>query len=195
MHPQGSTGVPPAWPPAPGPLPRPKWSWSGLLGVGIGTVALIIAIVAVAKPSGAPPAQNATAPTSTSPSTAPAGDTSAANHELCTAIAPLMTENDYFTTTWVKSGHTGSPERDAATKPFVAATQDWAARIQPVIDAHPDADPYLRRTLQRFVDDNRLLIADVAAGPATPYDDTIYNDSVAAYGGPLSVCTGLGIKW
>lgn len=193
MYPQGSTGIPPAWPPSPGQPPRPKWSWTGLLGVAIGTVALVVAIVGVTRTPSAPPASVAA---STTPSqTAASSDTTAANRDLCLAIAPLMTENDRFTTTWVKSGHTGSPERDAATKPFVAATQDWAGRIQPVIDAHPDADPYLRRTLQRFVDDNRLLIADVAAGPATPYDDTIYNDSVAAYGGPLSVCTGLGIKW
>jgi len=106
-----------------------------------------------------------------------------------------MTESDATTNAWVKSGHTGSPERDAATPKYVADTQNWVRRIQPIIDAHPDADPYLHRTLQRFVDDQRLLIADVAAGPWQPYDDAIYSDSSGAYSGPLSVCRGLGVKW
>lgn len=193
MHPQGSTGVPPSWSPPPGPPPRPKWSWSGLLGVGIGTVALAVAIVGVARTPSGPPASVAV---STTPSqTASAADTTAANRDLCSAIAPLMTESDRTTTEWVKSGHTGSPERDAATPKYVAATQDWVRRIQPIIDAHADVDPYLHRTLQRFVDDRRLLIADVAAGPWQPYDDAAYSDSLAAYSGPLSVCSELEVKW
>ncbi len=164
--------------------------------MGIGTVALVVAIVAVARPSSAPAAQVASAPASTSPSSvAPAGDTSAADRDLCTAIAPLMTESDTTATAWVNSGHTGSPERDAATPKYVSSTQDWVRRIQPVIDAHPDVDPYLHRTLQRFVDDQRLLIADIAAGPWQPYDATIYSDANAAGSGPLSVCSGLGVKW
>jgi hypothetical protein len=106
-----------------------------------------------------------------------------------------MTESDSVTNAYIDSGGATSPERNAARPKFVSDTRDWTSRIQPIIDAHPDVDPYFARTLQRFVDDRRLLITDLDAGPSLPYDETVYSDSMAAYNGPLRTCYDLGVKW
>ena len=53
--------------------------------------------------------------------------------------------------------------------------------MQPVIDSHGDADPFLLRSMQRFVDDQRDLVADLEAGDGAewlPYDQTSWNDSL-----------------
>ncbi|MEE6140366.1 hypothetical protein SKC41_29145 [Mycobacterium sp. 050128] len=78
---------------------------------------------------------------------------------------------------------------------FVSDTKDWVGRIQPIIDSHPDVDPYFQRTLQRFVDDEKSLAIDLAAGPWQPYDQTIWNDALGAENGPMSTCWALGVKW
>lgn len=78
---------------------------------------------------------------------------------------------------------------------FISDTKDWVGRIQPIIDSHPGVDPYFHRTLQRFVDDQRNLVADLEAGPWQPYDQTIWNDGLGAGNGPQVTCWDLGIKW
>jgi hypothetical protein len=155
--------------------------------------ALVVGIVALVRPT--TPSAPA-APTSITPA-APSGPTdfTAANRAFCTAIAPLMTEDDRVAKTFSNSGPEGSPGRDAAKAAFISATKDSVGRIQPIIDAHPNVDPYLRRSLQRFVDDQRFLVADLEAGPWQPYDQTIWNDSLGAGSGPLSICWDLGVKW
>lgn len=196
MHPQGSTGVPPAWPPPPGPPPRPKWSWSGLLGVGIGTVALVVAIVAVARPSAsslthvAPPSAASSTVTSTA-----AKDSVAEARALCTVLAPLFGEMDQKSNAWQATGDPGTPARDAALPGYRAFVEDWAGRAQDALAAHPDADSFLKRTLQRFIDDRILMVRNMRPGPATEYDKEAWADSGTAYEGPLSVCYQLGIKW
>lgn len=106
-----------------------------------------------------------------------------------------MTENNQAAKTFTGLGPAGSPERDAGKDKFISVTRDWVGRIQPVIDNHLSVDPYLHRSLQRFVDDQRFLITDLEAGPWQPYDQTIWNDSLAAGSGPLSICWDLGVKW
>jgi len=64
-----------------------------------------------------------------------------------------------------------------------------------VLDSHPNVDPYFKRSLQRFIDDGKLLAADLKPGPTKSYDDAIWSDSMAAYGGPLSICYDLGVQW
>jgi hypothetical protein len=129
------------------------------------------------------------------PPTAAAGDTSAADKALCEGIAALMVESDRMSNAWTSSGDTGTPERDAALPGFVAATESWVPRIQSVLDEHTDAQPFFRRTLQRYIDDRRLLVANIRPGPSTSYDRTLWADSLGAYGGPLSICQKLGVKW
>jgi hypothetical protein len=155
--------------------------------------ALVIGIVDLTRssPSAAPAA---TTPTAPGPTSAPA-DTTAANRALCTAIAPLMTEDNRVAKTLSSLAPAGSPAWNAALPKFVSDTKDWVGRIQPVIDSHPDVDPYFRRSLQRFVDDQRYLVADLEEGPWQDYDQTIWNDGLGADNGPLNVCWDLGVKW
>lgn len=160
----------------------------------ISLAALAVGIVAlVTRPTPAPAAAAGTAPTV--PSTAPGGDTSAADRALCTAIAPLMTENDQTNNAYVKSGDAGTPARDAATPKFISDTLNWIGRAQPILDQNPDVDPFFKRSLQRFIDDQHLIVVDLTPGPLTSYAKTLFSDSVGAYSGPLHICDGLGIKW
>ena len=147
----------------------------------------------------------ARAPVSPSPPTAAAqqpASTTDADRSLCQAVAPLMAESDKVSNSYVDIGPAGTPARDAATPKFVADTQDWARRIQQVLDAHTTTqtgsavpEPFLSRSLQRYIDDMRLFVASVRPGGGTRYDDAAWTDGIVAYGGPLSVCQSLGVKW
>lgn len=134
---------------------------------------------------------------SSAASTAAAGgaETEAANRALCTAIAPLMADDARRSNAFVDAGPQGTPERDAAIPGFSAGVEDWAGQIQEVVDAHAQADPFLRRTLQRFVDDRVLLSRNIRPGPPKAHTDQIWSDSLSALGGPLSVCGRLGVSW
>jgi hypothetical protein len=210
----GGPGAPYGPPPhvpggAPAPPPgQPPYGWqqvpqpprhrgSKVLAAGViaaivlATAALVVGIVDLTRSTPAP----AVASSGPSTPTAPAGDTSTADRALCTAIAPLMGENDRINNTYGQLGDAGSPPRDAATPKFVTDTEDWAGRIQPILDQHPDANPYLRRTTQRFIDDQRLLASDITTGPLQEYIKSLFSDSIAAYAGPLHVCYELGVKW
>jgi hypothetical protein len=166
----------------------------GVAAILLATAALVVGIVDLVRP--ATPAAPA-ASTSTTPA-APPGPTdfTAANRALCTAIAPLMTDSNRVAKAYSSLGPAGTPTWNAGVPKFISDTKDWVGHIQPVIDSHPDADPFFRRSLQRFVDDRRFLILDLeAAGPYPAYDDTIWNDSLAAGSGPLNICWDLGVKW
>lgn len=122
-------------------------------------------------------------------------DTASANRALCGAIAPLMGDNDRVSKALSSQAPSGSPAWNAAMPKFISDTKEFVGRIQPIIDSHPDVDPYFHRTLQRFVDDQRNLVADLDAGPWQPYDQTIWNDGLGAYNGPQVTCWDLGVKW
>jgi hypothetical protein len=179
------------------PLP-PRQGKSKVSAIAIGaailiaTAALIVGIIDLMRPStsAAPIAGTSSLPSQSSPA-----DMTAANRALCSAIAPLMTESDRISKAYSNLGPAGSPTYSAGISTFVADTKNWVGRIQPAIDGHPDVDPFLRRSLQRFVDDRRYLVADLEEGPAQPYDRTIWNDSLSAYNGPLTVCWDIGVKW
>ena len=126
----------------------------------------------------------------------PAADTAGADKALCTAIAPVMADSDRITNEWEHSGPQGSAARTAALPAFVASTTEWTTKAQAELDLHPDAQPFLRRTLQRYIDDRRQLAYDLrGGGPLQPYDDAGYADSMMAYAGPLAICADLGVKW
>lgn len=162
-----------------------------MTAIVIAIAALIIGVAGMNRL----PASPVTVTERASPSTRSAHDQQAANRALCNAIAPLMTENDRISKTYSNLGPAGSPTYNAGISTFVGDTTNWIGRIQPAIDGYPDADPYLRRSLQRFVDDRRFLAADLEEGPLQPYDQTDWNDSLSAYNGPLMVCWNLGVKW
>ncbi|MUL78749.1 hypothetical protein FZI94_22165 [Mycobacterium sp. CBMA226] len=114
---------------------------------------------------------------------------------MCSALSPLFAENDKKSNAWLATGEPGTPARDAALPGYRAFIEDWAGRAQDVVNAHPDADPFLKRTTQRFIDDRVLMVRNMRAGPSTTYDDQAWADSMTAYEGPLTACDSLGIKW
>ena len=198
---QPGTPAPPGGPPGYGwryaasTPPTPPRRSKGLAAavaaaIVLATAALVVGIVDLTR-SSTPGAPAASAPTT---SVSPA-DTTAANRALCNAIAPLMAEDDQRANAWIATGAPGTPARDTALPKFRTDTEDWAHRVQDVQNAHLNAEPFLKRTLQRFIDDRVLLVRNMRPGPAKQYDDEAWSDSMTAYGGPLSVCGGLGIKW
>ena len=218
VSPHGMPGVQHGQPPGPAapgppaaPAPPPGYDWrnqaspparrnKGLVAAVaaasiLAIAALVVGIINLTRPAPtAQPSAAGAAPTTAAP--LPAQNTTDADRALCQAIRPLMAESDKITQAYSNAGGSPTaPERVAATPKFVSDTQDWVDRIQPVVDAHPAGDPFLQRSLQRFIDDRKLLIADLKAGPWQNYDETIYEDSVAAYSAPLSICWNLGVKW
>lgn len=127
--------------------------------------------------------------------TSAAADTSAADRALCMVIAPLMAEDDRASNTWRNTGDPGTPARDGALPKYRSDTEDWARRIQPLLDEHQDANSFFRRTLQRFVDDRILYVRNARPGAPEDYDNEIWADSLSVYGGPLSICNELDVKW
>ncbi len=159
----------------------------------VALAALAVGIVAlVTQPSAAPVA----AGPSGQPSSAPvATDTTEADRALCTAIGPMLAEYDETNNAYGDLGDSGTPARDAATPKFIRDTTDWISRVQPVVDQHPEADPFLRRSVQRYIDDKHLIVLDLEPGPLPQYLRTLFSDSVGAYSGPLHICERLGVTW
>jgi hypothetical protein len=182
------------WQPPPPPVKRGK-GLAAAVGAAIvlAAAALVVGIVALVRPApSAPPP--AAAPSSSSAH--PTGTTEA-NRAFCTDVAPLMTESDTSAQAFSSVGK-DSPDWKAAAEKFVPETKAWVSRMQPVIDRHGDADPFLLRSMQRFVDDRRYLVADLTAGDGAewmPHDQTNWNDSLSALDGPMTVCWDLGVKW
>ena len=183
------------WQPAPPPPVKRGKGLATAVGAAIvlAAAALVVGIIALVRPApSAPPP--AAAPASSSAH--PAGTTEA-NRAFCTDIAPLMTESNKTAQAFSHVGK-DSPDWKAAAEKYIPATKEWVGRMQPVIDSHGDADPYLLRSMQRFVDDQRDLVADLEAGSGAawlPYDQTNWNDGLSALSGPAGVCWDLGVKW
>jgi hypothetical protein len=106
-----------------------------------------------------------------------------------------MHESNETGKAFVNLGHSGTPPRDAGIPDYEASVLDWAKRIQPILDGQADADPFLRRTLQRMVDDIRIYATSIRPGPETDADAAAWNDATVAYGGPYDVCHRLGVQW
>jgi hypothetical protein len=106
-----------------------------------------------------------------------------------------MAEINGISNTYLALGEAGTPARDSALPKFISDTQDWIGRVQPILDQHPDARPFFRRSLQRFIDDRNLLVLGLKPGPLSPEAYAMWSDSLGAYSGPLHVCDQLGVKW
>lgn len=195
-------GAPPGVPPNRNTAGTPVSAQQGKPTAALATVsvvlaaaALVVAVVSVTRvPTSAASQSVSSSPTPSTDSPSPE-DHSSADRALCTAIAPLMAENNRINNEYAHLGDAGTPARDAATPKFISDTQDWVARVQPVVDEHPGADPFFRRTLQRFIDDQTLIVADLQPGPLTSFAKSLWSDSTGAYSGPLHSCENLGIKW
>jgi uncharacterized membrane protein len=183
-------------PPVPQQFGAPVSRRSPLLGIGVivaillGATALVVSLTGVGRQS----VQSTTA-TSASATPAAGGDTTEADRALCQAIAPVMTDADKAANDWTAQGEQGTPSSDAALPKFVSDSRDHAKRLQESLDSHSEVQPFFRRTLQRYIDDLSLYVANVRPGAKQPYDATMWSESLGAYGGPLSICQGLGINW
>jgi len=198
-QPQPGQYLPPhsyAQPPQPTPPPGKRGL---LMTVGLAitallaTAALVVGVIAISRPTTTTPA-NRTSPAA-SPTTSGATDTTAADRNLCEAVGPLLRESDETGKAFVNLGQSGTPARDAGIPGYEASVLDWVKRIQPVLDSHSEADPFLRRTLQRMVDDIRIYATSIRPGPETAPDAAAWNDASVAYGGPFDVCHRLGVQW
>jgi hypothetical protein len=184
---------------APSPQPPPTPRNRGLLitaglvaAILLATAALVVGIIAISRPTittSATPAPPSGSPTAT------ATDTSAADRQLCKGVGPLLRESNETGKAFVNLGNPGTPARDAGIPDYQASVLDWVKRIQPVLDSHTEADPFLRRTLQRMVDDIRIYATSIRPGPETAPDAAAWNDATVAYGGPFDVCHRLGVQW
>jgi hypothetical protein len=168
----------------------------GLLGaIGIvvalllGAAALVVALTGVGRQPAPGPGLGAPTPTTAS------GSTDDADRALCEAIAPLMAESNKAAKEFFDLGEQGTSARDAALPKFAADTKDWAHRAQAILDANPDVQPFLARTLQRYIDDLKLYAQSIRPGPQQTYDAAAWTDSLVAYGGPLATCQDLGVNW
>lgn len=150
--------------------------------------ALTVAIIGLVR-SG--PAHN----TQPAVGAAASGDTTEADRALCTAVAPLLAEESRINKAYLDLGDSGTPASDAATPQFIIDVSDWVSAVQPVVNEHPNADPFLQRSLQRFIDDLNLIVLDLKPGPWPQYIKTLWSDSVGAYSGPFHVCYRLGVTW
>jgi hypothetical protein len=162
----------------------------------VGVIALVVGVIVLVRPAPSAPSAPPPVAAPASSSAHPTGTTEA-NRAFCTDIAPLMTESDKTAQAFSHPAK-NSPEWKAGVPAFVNDTKTWVVRMQPVIDSHGDADPFLLRSMQRFVDDRRSLVADLEAGDGAewrPDDQTSWNDSLLAGSGPLSACWDLGVKW
>jgi hypothetical protein len=186
-------------PPAPVPYAPQGGSRRGrgvLTGIGVSLAIVLSAtalIVALIRGEGSHAPTTPTAQT-TSTSTPVAGaDTTAADKALCEAIAPLIKESSGQKNAFTDLGPDGSPQRDAGLQSFSDETQDWVTRAQAALDEHADPPRFLTRTLQRYMDDMRMLSSNLRPGPMTNSNAAGWSDSVFALAGPIEVCGKLGV--
>jgi hypothetical protein len=161
-----------------------------LLAVLLGVAALVLSIIGLTR---TPESQSAPPAPGTAPQQLFVED---ADKSLCEAIAPLMKESDEKNRVLTSAGPAGSPERSAVIPEFKKHTLDWAARMQKLIDAHSEPPRYLTRTLQSYVDGSLLYSENIYPDrPPDSYDGAVWDSAAVAYGGPLTTCYKLGIKW
>jgi hypothetical protein len=198
-HPQPGPYLPPgsyAPPPQPTPPPRKRGLLitAGLVtAILLATAALVVGIIGISRPTTTTLA-NPTPPAA-SPTRSGVTDTTAADRELCEAVAPLIRESADDGRSFVSLGPTGTPARDAGIPQYQASVSDWVNRTQPILDQHPDADAFFKRTLQRFIDDTRIYATSIRPGPETDADTAAWNDKLVAIGGPFDICHRLGVQW
>jgi len=164
-----------------------------VLSTLLATAALVVGIIGLTRPTSSPPSIQT--PSAVSPTKPGSANTTAADRQLCEAVAPLIRESADVGKSFVNLGPAGTPARDAGIPQYQDSVSDWVKRIQPILDQHPDADPFFKRTMQRFIDDTRIYAASIRPGPENDADAAAWNDKLVAIGGPFEVCHQLGVQW
>lgn len=164
-----------------------------LTGIGVAVAVVLAAAALVVSLVRQPDESVATAPSS-APATS-AGDTSAADKALCEEVAPLLREIIDIGKRFVALGASGTSPRDDGIPSFRNEVEDWAKRVQPIIDRNAYPPRFLTRTLQMEVDFKHLYAANIRPGPELDADAQAWNIAAIAYGGPYEVCHALGVSW
>ncbi|MFA4085217.1 hypothetical protein ONA92_26345 [Mycobacteroides salmoniphilum] len=186
---QGAT--PPGNPRPSGPIAL----WTAIAVLAIGLVgSLIFSIVTLNKVTTAQTSSPATT-TVTAPVATPVLFDDVADRSLCAAIPDLMRERDTADQNYQALPPSGSPERRAALPAYKQGMEDWARRLQKVIQDHSNPDRYLTRTLQRYVDDKLLYSQNIYKDKADRFDGATWDTGVVSYGGALGRCNQLGLVW
>ena len=187
---------PPAPPPELQRPPRPGRLRTALAAAGIILAVVLAASALVVALTTRSSSSNTAAPSAGNPaaSSNPAS-TEQADRALCTAIAPLMVEQNKVSNDWFRLGEPGSTARDAGLPKFIDDTENWVGRAEAVLAEHPGVQPRLERTMNRYVDDLWLFVNNIAPGPSEDYDKAAWIDSMIAYGGPQTICDVLGAGW
>ncbi|MGH3677807.1 MAG: hypothetical protein ACRDU5_19150, partial [Mycobacterium sp.] len=86
--------------------------------------------------------------------------------------------------------------RKAAIPKFVSDTNDWAQRIQEVLNENANPPRYLTRVLQGYIDDTTMFLVTLAPDrDASKYETPIYDLSIMDYAGILGRCADLDAGW
>ena len=185
---------PPPWPPQPG----TKQQHRGLLvpiGVGV-AVLLAAAALAVALVNGngkASPAPGPTQSANPGPSEVLVDD---ADRSLCLAIAPLMIESQDTRKTFQAVGPQNSPERKFSIPKFERDTNDWARRIQQVLNDNAEPPRYLTRVLQRYIDDMTIYVVTLSpVRDSSSYETPIYDLTIMDFSGIMGRCLDVDAPW
>jgi len=172
---------------------RPPPKRTSRLTISLGAIAVLLTVAAlvvslVRKSETPAPAK----PTPT-PATAQAQIFNVdADRSLCEAIAPLMKESNDQAKAFSALAP-GSPEQIAALPNYRRFTEDWASRIQSILNGHSDPPRFMTRTLQRFIDDS-LLYVELPAVDGETASNT-WRLSLSDYAGPRATCYDLGVNW
>lgn len=189
-------GPPPpsAWPMPPG---RTGQRRGFLLPLGVG-VAILLAAAAlvVALVKGGSEASSSPGPTQDAEPERAQVLLNDADRELCLAIGPLMRETQETRNTFQAVGLQNSPERLAAIPRFVESMNDWAQRIQKVLNDHAEPPRYLTRVLQRYIDDTEIYVVTLAPDrDSSKYETPIYDLTIMDFSGLIGRCGDLDAGW
>ena len=163
------------------------------MGIGV-VVAIVLAAAALIVSLVRQPDDSVVATSSSAPATL-TSDTSAADKALCEKVGPLLREALDNGRRFVALGDPGTPGRDAGITAYRDEVEGWARRIQDVMDADATPQRFLTRTLQSFVDFNRLYAGNIRPGPEKPTDAEAWDAGTIALGGPWETCHALGVTW
>jgi hypothetical protein len=161
----------------------------GVVAVLLAAAALVVSLVREPKAS-APTATPAPSPTASVPAEQLFVDD--ADRALCQAIAPLMRENDQETRAFAQH-KSGSPEQQSALPSYRRFTEDWASRIQLILNEKSTPPRFLTRTLQRFIDDMLIYVSSDSVSDEVGVNT--WKLSLSDYSGPSGRCRDLGAHW
>lgn len=165
------------------------------IAVLLATGALVVSLVRESnREMTVSPPPPTTSPPTTAELTAVANEifNDEADRELCQLIGPLMKESDQGARAFAAHSN-GSVEQTNAIPDYRTFTRDMANRLQSILNAHAQHSRFLARKLQRFIDDT-LLYSELDS-VSDEIGINTWKMSLSDYGGPLSRCRALGVKW